>query len=97
LGLRFEGVFEGGASVVGKVDEGLAAVSGVWAAVDVALLFKSLNGGGNGAAGEADAVAERFDGLGAEVVEDFKEGEIGLRGEADFAEICVVGLAELLV
>lgn len=82
---------------MGKVNEGLATVAGVWAAVDVALLFESLNGGCDGAAGEADAVAERFDGLGAKVVQDFEEGEIGLGAESGFVEICVVVLAELLV
>lgn len=96
-GLCFEGEFEGGAAMVGEMDEGLPAVTGVGAAVDVVLFFEALDGGGDGTAGEADAVAQGFDGLGAEAVEDFKEGEISLRGKAAFFDAGLIALAELLV
>lgn len=69
------------------MNEGLASISGVGASVDVPLLFESLNGGSDGSAGEADAVTECLDGLRAEVMEDFKEGEIGLGAESGFAEV----------
>ena len=96
-GLCFEGEFEGGAAMMGEMDEGLPAVAGVGAAVDVVLFFEALDGGGDGTTGEADAVAQGFDGLGAEAVEDFKEGEIGLGGEAAFFDGGLIALAERLV
>lgn len=83
--------------MVGKVDEGLAAVTGVGAAVDVVLFFEALDGGGNGTAGEANAVAQGFDGLRAEAVEDLQKGKIGLRGEAAFFDGGLIALTELLI
>ena len=84
-------------ATLGEVDEGFSAVVGVGAAMDVIELFKALNGGCNRTTGEANAIAERFDALGTEVVEDFKEGEIGLRGKAVGAHTVLVLMAELLV
>jgi len=96
-GLCFEGEFEGGAAMMGEMDEGFPAVIGVGAAVDIVLFFEALDGGGGGTAGEADAVAQGFDGLRAEAVEDLKEGKIGLRGEAAFFDGALISLAERLV
>lgn len=83
--------------MVGKMDEGLPPVTGIGAAVDVVLFFEALDGSGDRTAGEADAIAQGFDGLRTEAVKDFKEGEIGLRGEAAFFDGDLIGLAELLV
>lgn len=79
------------------MNEGFSAVVGAGAAMDEIELFKALNSGGDGTTGEANAVAERFDGLRAEVEEDFEQGEIGLCGKAVSAHTVFVLKAELLV
>jgi hypothetical protein len=56
-----------------------------------------LYGGCDGSAGEAYAVAEGFDGLWSEVVEDFKEGKIGLGSKAGGAHTVFIFLSQLLV